>query len=129
MTLDACAVMNAAEQKVIIGYVLNLEATNGSAKARQISQVAKSNNRGRSVTVTMGVHSHGPAPASVYWFTLDLVDGNDTLETVHVYVTSYGYPPAHDVLFPNKDAVPGIGKPAGTSISVENKLKPGIAWY
>lgn len=44
-------------------------------------------------------------------------------------VIHYGYPPAQDVLFPNTDAVPAIGKPAGTSISVENKLKPGIVWY
>ncbi len=112
------------ESDAIIGLLLTLSKQNTSAKAAQIEAVAKSNKKKHQAIVTVGIHTHGPAPAGVNWFTISLEDGDDTPETIHIYVDDFG-----GYLQMNSAPVAAIGKPAGASISVENTLRQGLDWY
>ncbi len=113
-----------AASDAIIGLLLTLSKQNGSPKAAQIEAVAKSNKAKHKIEVTVGIHTHAPAPVGVNWFTISMTDGDDTPETIHIYVDDFG-----GYLQVNGAQVAAIGKPAGASISVENTLRVGLDWY
>jgi hypothetical protein len=116
------------EAKGIGGLLLTLSSQNGSEKAKQIESVAKSNNNKYSVVVRGGVHNasdvsafpnHPPTATGPWWFGIELTAGDDTPETIHIYVD-----PVDPKLLMLLKPGPGPG-----NISVENKLQPGLTWY
>ena len=118
---------NGAYKKGITGLLLTLNYVHACAKSVQIERVAKSTNSKYYVSITADVHTHAPAPATTYWFSFDLIDGDMTPETVHIYVDTTLS--TVDFLAASTQGAQSVGGPLGSIMSVESKLKPGIAWY
>lgn len=118
---------NGPYHKGITGLLLTLNQVHSCDKSAQIEEVAKSKNKSRYVSVTADVHTHAPAPATTYWFSFDLYDGDMTPETVHIYVDAALS--TVDFLVVSTQGAQSVGGPPGAIMSVENKLKPGLEWY
>jgi hypothetical protein len=118
---------NGAYKKGITGLLLTLNDVHTCDKSAQIEEIARSDNSNYYVSITADVHTHAPAPSTTYWFSFDLIDGDMTPETVHIYVDTAIS--TVDFLVPSTQGAQSVGGLPGVIMSVENKLKPDIEWY
>ncbi|PZD93759.1 hypothetical protein DNH61_21390 [Paenibacillus sambharensis] len=111
-------------EKGIIGLLLNIGKWHNTEKAAQIEKVAHSDNKKRKIEIIADVHTHFPQLPTTKWFTINLIDGDLTPETIHIYVN----PIDEKYIELSTANAQAAGGPQGTVMSIENKLKPGLMW-